>query len=564
MSKSVEMDADTVAVASPALRLLMIAAIATALLLQMAYAMMTSSNSEAVTFDEPAHIAAAVAYLHDRDLSWNVEHPPLIKILSGMSLRLAGVEVPRDSAEYRAGQQYGWGQQILFGSANEPRRTTLLARLPLIALTCLFGLGVFGFATDLVGAPGGLLALSFYTVTPDILGHGPLVTTDVGVSGFLMLTLWMLWRARFRSNRWMIGAGIAFGLALATKFTALVYAPVVAILCVVAAISPISHRLHLRRANQLRRSIVWPLGTGALAVAVVWMVYLAVDPALRYRLPIPELAANSTGPLAAIADVLPFPNPYRIGLRYVIGGEQINRLAFLNGQTYLGGRPSFYPVVLSMKTPAGLLAFWTLGLAAVVATRRKDIAIFVLMPAAFVLGLAMLSELNIGVRHVMPVVILLSVASGSAMAWRRPFVLPMALVCLIATAASSWAAHPRYFSYINALWGGPSRGYELVADSNIDWGQGLPYLAKYLDESGLKPDEVHLVYFGQGAPTAYGVQARDATATADFSDVQGVVIVSVTQYNFDRPRFSELGAPTGVVADTFLVFDRRSGIRGGR
>jgi hypothetical protein len=534
-----------------------IAAIAAVLVLQMFVAMVLSSWSEGVTFDEPAHLAAGVGYTQDHDLTWNAEHPPLIKILAALPLRLAGTHVPRDSVEYHTGQQYGWGQQILFQSGNDAKRTVLLAHLPLILLTCLFGLVVFGFATDLVGAEGGLVSLAMFSVMPDILGHGPLVTTDVGVSGFLVLTLWMLWRARHRHTAWLAAAGVAYGLACATKFTALVDAPAVAPLVLFAAWPRREGRVE--RSGRAALQAAARSGVAAvLALAVVWTIYLGVDLRLRYRLPVPVLAADAQGTLPKVADHLPFPRPYRIGLRYVIGGEQVDRIAFLRGETYNGGRKSFYPLVLSMKIPIGSMVVAALGLATVFLRRRRDVMIHVLAPGAFIFGSAVFSNINIGVRHAMPVVLLLVVVAGVvAIAPRQRLVRPVVAAGLAAAALSSWIAFPRYLSYINEAWGGPGRGYELVADSNIDWGQGLPYLAHYLRQSGADPQQVSIVYFGQGSLTAYGVGGKDASAEQDFTGTHDLVVVSVTLYDFDRGRFAELGRPDAVVADTFLVFDKR-------
>ena len=44
--------------------------------------------------------------------------------------------------------------------------------------------------------------------------------------------------------------------------------------------------------------------------------------------------------------------------------------------------------------------------------------------------------------------------------------------------------HPYYLAYFNQLAGGPSGGYRVLVDSNLDWGQDLPGLVRYVIDRG--------------------------------------------------------------------------------
>ena len=58
------------------------------------------------------------------------------------------------------------------------------------------------------------------------------------------------------------------------------------------------------------------------------------------------------------------------------------------------------------------------------------------------------------------------------------------------------AAWPHYLAYFNLASGGPAQGYRWLVDSNLDWGQDLPGLRRYLDEH-TEPGRPHyLSYFG--------------------------------------------------------------------
>jgi len=63
---------------------------------------------------------------------------------------------------------------------------------------------------------------------------------------------------------------------------------------------------------------------------------------------------------------------------------------------------------------------------------------------------------------------------------------------------------PDHLAYFNELAGGPSRGYKVLTDSNLDWGQDLIGLRKYMVREGIKT--VNLSYFGIVDPKAYGIE----------------------------------------------------------
>ena len=64
-------------------------------------------------------------------------------------------------------------------------------------------------------------------------------------------------------------------------------------------------------------------------------------------------------------------------------------------------------------------------------------------------------------------------------------------------------ATPNTIDYFNLLARG--RGDEILLDSNLDWGQGLKRLRKYMDRQ--KIDRIGLAYFGHVDPALYGIDA---------------------------------------------------------
>ncbi|MGH2725740.1 MAG: phospholipid carrier-dependent glycosyltransferase, partial [Actinomycetota bacterium] len=230
------------------------------------------------------------------------------------------------------------------------------------------------------------------------------------------------------------------------------------------------------------------------------------------------------------------------------------RRAFLNGDPYTGGRAIFYPAVIAMKTPLGTLAIWAIGLGVIVFARRRWDAVRALLPVPLtILGLAVLSSTNIGIRHIAVVPMFGAVAAGSTLLVRRGLVVAAVLVAFVAV--SVWRAFPADLSYVNEAFGGPSDAYRRLADSNADWGQDLFRLADYVRAH---PDRTPdwILYFGTAVPGAYGIDARDATK-ARVEDVHGLVAVSTSWIDLFPDRYgwvTQRGTPGELVGTTIVLY----------
>jgi hypothetical protein len=60
-------------------------------------------------------------------------------------------------------------------------------------------------------------------------------------------------------------------------------------------------------------------------------------------------------------------------------------------------------------------------------------------------------------------------------------------------------------SYFNELAGGPENGHAHLVDSNIDWGQDLLQLKRWLEEHP-EAQPLHLAYFGGFDPRVAGIE----------------------------------------------------------
>lgn len=478
------------------------ALVAALLLAQMAIAMTTTALEQSPTVDEPVYVGTAAVYLEERSLRYNPEHPPLGKLIMATGLVFTDLHL----APGFRGDQTELGRHVLYESGNDPAHLLLLARLPMIVLTLLFGLVVFLFARDLTGPTGGLVALALYAFSPDLIAHGSLATLDVPAAGFVLTSAWLLWRAR-DDVVYLPFAGLALGAALATKMNTLAVVPLLLFL--------------VFRTHRLRGVAI----TALIAAAVVWASYLAVNP------------------------VASFPGPYLDGLRLQFGFENRVWGGYLFGEHYEGSRWYYLPAALLVKTPLGALVLWFAGILAVAKLRAAP---YVLAPAVVLLVAAMTGNRDLGVRYAIFVPMFLAVAAAAVVAARRRW----AVVAVAVAAASSLAAFPYYLPYSNEAFGGSARTHLHLHDSNVDWGQDLGRLADRLKR--YPSERTWLVYKGAGVPEYYGIRAADPRGVPP-EQVRGLLVVSDTAIAKADDRLKALIAtstPVDSVGHSITIFRR--------
>jgi hypothetical protein len=512
-------------------RPLLVAAVV-ALLAQMAFAMVTTAVQQSPTIDEPVYVGTAVVYVREHSLRFNPEHPPLGKLIIATGTALAH---PRLEPGFR-GDQGRLGRRLLYESGNDPWRVMFWARLPVMVVTLLFGLVVFAFARDLIGAVGGLAALALYTFSPDLITNGSLATLDVPAAGFTVTAAWSVWRARRRPLPYLPLAGLASGAAVATKMSTL---PAVPVLLALAAWSSWHAKGSAApRSRRAAHALMAAAGVAAVLVGVVWAAYLAVDPRLRWSTPanVPQVH----GLRALLIDWLPFPDAYRDGMRIQFGFESATWHGYLFGRLYTGSLWYYLPAALLVKTPLGMSVLWLCGALALVAVPRLRAAVpYVLLPPAVLLAAAMQGSRDLGVRYAIFVPVFLAVAAACVLALRRRWSYAVTAALILFVAVSSLRTYPYYLPYSNEAFGGPAKTHLRLHDSNVDWGQDLGRLADRLRERYPDDKDVWLVYKGSGVPSWYGIHGRNPLKVPP-SRVHGLLAVSDTSIAKAEGRLAEL------------------------
>lgn len=431
--------------------------------------------------DEVVYPSVGYAHLTAGDYRMNQEHPPFLRLLTGATWLGSGLSV-RETPGWAEGDQWRFGIAMIYGEGRPHAALLLRARAAVAALSVLLGAAIFVVARRLGGPLAGLVALALYAFDPLAIAHAGLATTDLGSAAlYFGAAVSFPWAIR-RGGPAVAVSGALLGLALASKFSTL---PLLALLAAT------------------------PLLLGRRGAAAPGASAPAADAAALW------LRAGGAAVVALAVVVATYgpagPSLYLGGLARLRHHAEVGHPAYAFGLYASQGRWWFFPAAWAVKTPIPLLIAGAGGIAALVAALRREraLAALLLIAPALVAGPAVVSSLNLGVRHLLPVVPFLAVGGGIAAArvWRRGWAGRAAAGLLLAwLAAGTIRVHPDEMAYANEAAGGPSRLWRILSDSNVDWGQDLPALAREVSRSPLRT--LYLGYFGTADPAAYGLRYR--------------------------------------------------------
>ena len=500
---------------------------AAALLLWLFFAQVALEAREtSITLDEPLHIASGYACLLTGDYRLVEEHPPLLKMLQAAPLLLAQppLQDPRTSSGWEGADLIAVAREIVI--AYRPVDALVFAaRVPTMLIGVLLGAVIYRWTADLTRrhayAPP-LLALLLYTFDPNMLAHGAVAATDLGAAAAIAAAVFAYWRwwrsARTPRLARALGAAVMLGMALGTKNTALLLGPVYAVVL----------WRGLPRGRATRAYLLQGALIAAGALLTLWAVY-------RFEV----------GTAAGVPFAVPAPS-HLLPLAKLQQHMREGHSAFLLGQNYHHGDWRYFPVALALKTPPLTLALGMLCIAtAAWARRRRAFAVtglcLWLFPTLY-FAVSLVSGINIGYRHLLPILPFLHVSIGAGLA--SGIRLPKAagriargalFALLVGYVSVTFGLHPWHLAYFNVFAGGPDGGYRYLVDSNLDWGQTWKALRTYLDARGIT--EFYLSNYTINDPRAYGLDYTPLAPWPEappvmpqrYSPPPGVYAISSTQ-----------------------------------
>jgi cytochrome c-type biogenesis protein CcmH/NrfG len=191
--------------------------------------------------------------------------------------------------------------------------------------------------------------------------------------------------------------------------------------------------------------------------------------------------------------------------------------AFLAGEYSDEGWWYYFPVVFLIKTPISLIALAAIG-GFVLVRRRLELGwkneAFIVVPVLIYLIVSAINTFHVGVRHLLPVypfILLIGAAGAMVLVPGRRG--RLALAGLIAFWVAEVAdVYPHTLTFFNRFVGGPGNGYKYLADSNVDWGQGLKQLKVWMDRESVP--HIGLAYYGTADPSYYDIDYTQLPAAA--------------------------------------------------
>lgn len=419
---------------------------------------LTATTRLGVTFDESHYVPSGLA-------GWRDGTCDRLVVWGTMPLPIDVQTFPLYLAERISGTPYG---QDLWEVLPYARAGNLVFWNLLLIHGWLLG--------RWLGGPWvGRLSLAFLATDPSLLGHATVATTDLSVAALGMtLTFHTLagWHASW--PRRILLPGVLYGFLALAKASGILFGLVIVITIGVWMLRSDPSRSLVRKCANI---VVRTLLIGLLA-ALVSNLYCGFD-------------KTSTGPVQQLLAKLPPDDPWRPLLeriaRWPVVPKAAAAVAFQarhndegRGVYLLGtwhAEPVWYAnlVVLACKIPTATL----LGLVCVL-VRPRALASMPMFLVGMLLLASLESRVQLGIRLLLSITMFLHIALAVAFsrAWpgRRWW---LAWVIVASNGAECLRVWPDGISYQNQWAGGPHDAYKRLADSNVDWGQGLPELDRW-------------------------------------------------------------------------------------
>ena len=482
-----------------------------------------SASRKSATFDEPLHLVAGYAALAHGDYRVDPTHPPFARLwatLPWLGLDVPGLDrtpIDRASPSRWLPQGVAFASRFLYADRGADRLLQA-GRSMVLVWGVILGVLLFNWTREWLGFRFAVLALCFYTVSPNIAAHASLVTTDLPVTCFIFGAVYFLWRTNRHATAANVGGlAVCCALAVVTKFSGLLLAPILAVLLVLCVL----------------QSSMRPALAALLAAVVAAVAYGAIWATYGFRFAPSDSPGWLFEPLpspAAFQPAIDWVDAHRLLPNAFSQGLSISLVASRTQAVYLFGEYSntgwwyYFPLAFLFKTPVSVLLLLGVGLYACIArVRRLGLTneLFAVIPIAIFMAFAMNSGINIGVRHILPIypfVILIAAAGTAELATAMGRRGQLAVAALTVFCCVQFASvFPNTLTFFNVLVGGPRQGIRYLADSNIDWGQHLTLLKDWMEENGV--EHVNLAYFGTADPRYYGLRCTYLPGTPELNAI---------------------------------------------
>ncbi len=518
----------------------------------------TSPTADEVSFN----MVNGYTYLKTHDYRMTPANPALIREWMAWPWLFLNPRLDLEKASWKEADSLPFGKDFFYKD-NRPMAEILffISRFMILLLGLGIGLIIYFWSKQLYGPWAAVLALSFYAFCPNVLAHSSLATTDIGVTLFSTMAAFFLWRYLEYSktvDRWAFV--MAFALAAAAKFSALIFGPVFLMIIGIKEGS----RQFLKSAFQVALVtflVVWasygfewkPILADGVPRVEEKLGYL--DTISKYIFPHQQTIGNNFKQWVIHAPI-PIPS-YLLGIAGIVRSHQAPYLHFAFGQWTTKTQWYYYLFCFAVKMTLPFLILMILRSAFF----KKSSSFYgnenlVILSSAAVLFLVTVGDsTGVGIRYLLPIIPMLFVWVSGLTKWAAGLKMRRG-VLLLAVAANTLTvipSFPHYISYFNPMVGGVEGGYHFVRGSDVDWGQGLKELAQYLKDKHI--DQVTIEYFGFADPEYYGIHAQPLSDPEKIEPLKKVYAISL--FYLEHARWTERVKATAIVGGSIMVYDLR-------
>ncbi|MBA3052346.1 MAG: glycosyltransferase family 39 protein, partial [Candidatus Omnitrophica bacterium] len=421
---------------------------------------------KSASFDEITHFANGIVYHKTKKFSRGPHHPPLLKLIAGAASWFTKTEIPPQEEatqlnvlKWRPPLDFINGHKLFYNMNNRTGLLFFLGRFFMLLLGIPLALILSKWSENLYGSSASIITLALFCLSPNILAHARLITTDFGSVAFTIIASFFLWRfTNSLKLKDLLLSSALWGLALASKYTAIFYFGVFHL----TAFFLCSKKKHFIILNFLQIPIL---------IFIINLCYFFTEPVGRNFFEPSEimfLPEAFRSLFVFFSKISCLPKMYLKGILISFIHSRYGHSAFLLGRYSIQGWRYYYPLAFIVKST--FISIFTAAVS-IISVKKKKITrgeLFYLAPALLFTLFMMCSNLNIGIRHILILWPFMFLFSGRALE-----IMPKKFIKIIViiAATENLIIFPHYISQFNILLGGAKNGYKYLGDSNLDWGQ---------------------------------------------------------------------------------------------
>lgn len=475
------------------------------------------------TTDEPFHTVRGVMLLKTGDFRINSHHPVLFNAISALPMVLdPDFKAPSTALEiWKVADKDKLAEEMVKINGGEEGFVKFLnkSRILMAAISSFFIVAFYFIVRREFGFKVSLLSTVLLATSPSFLTHGSLVTTDAPAMFTIFFATYGLYLyLKSPTRRSLIIFIVLAAIALLTKYTTITLAPVWLLIILIFQLR-VSYKAKKeeRKVKKFIKSLWKPFKIGITIVAS-WILLMTAAYGFQFKTVlesyynnpdklsnrynnINDLGVMSGQKVKNVAlflfEDVKFPFP-----QYVLGFTEnvflhnlFGHTAFLMGEFHDKGWWYYFPVSFAIKEQASVVILTIISLIALTTFLYKALSqkklklitpeiVFAISPAV-VLFFAMNSSINLGLRHILPILPFLFILIGTVINSfiknnKQFFAISSAILLINLWSLSS--VFPFYLEYFNEFIGGPKNGYMYLDDSNLDWGQNSLLIAQKVEE----------------------------------------------------------------------------------